>query len=180
MLNLWSGGKKMKKVTFEELIEVAGQLNNAEVCDPIEWKGLQFDDLVLVFLDTVGAIPQEIKLPARVTEVNNTLIDMLDAPPEEEPEKEQLDKEPVKEPEKIEEEKVMTDEKEVVGKEPENAKEVVKDKPKSNKFLVWSAWKEGEVDITKLKSVAKDIKETTIKGWVNAWKNNKNLPSGAK
>lgn len=51
----------------------------------------------------------------------------------------------------------------------------------SNKAIVYLAWKEGEEDSEKLFSKVKEaVKITTIKGWMNQWKNGKNLPAIVK
>ena len=50
----------------------------------------------------------------------------------------------------------------------------------SNKQTVYAAWNKGETDVQKLYSlVKKQVKESTIKSWIGAWKNKKNLPAGA-
>lgn len=72
-----------------------------------------------------------------------------------------------------EEEVEMSVEKKVAEKKVANVK------TPSNKFLVFSAWKEGESDIKKISdAIHHGVKETTIKSWINQWKNKKNLPSG--
>lgn len=51
----------------------------------------------------------------------------------------------------------------------------------SNKSVVYSFWKKGEVDVIKLrKAVKENVKENTIKIWIQAWKNGKNLPASAQ
>ena len=56
-----------------------------------------------------------------------------------------------------------------------------KDHSKSNKAIIYLAWKDGETDVAKLsKKVKGAIKDSTIKIWVGMWKNKKNLPAVAK
>ena len=51
----------------------------------------------------------------------------------------------------------------------------------SNKQKVYDGWKEGEIDPVKLRLVVKDaVKLSTVRGWVNRWKNSKGLPKGIK
>jgi len=71
--------------------------------------------------------------------------------------------------------------------EPEKEKLIKKEKKnatdhsKSNKGQVYIAWKNGENDFEKLsEKIDGAIKLSTIKGWCNAWKNEKNLPAIAK
>lgn len=64
-----------------------------------------------------------------------------------------------------------------------NEGKVKRDPSKSNKGRIFSAWKngEGEADIAKLNAMVNNaVKESTIKGWISAWKNGKNLPAIAK
>jgi len=71
--------------------------------------------------------------------------------------------------------------KEANAKKPKNKANT--DFSKSNKaqvFLLWNHGK-GETDSGKLhKKIKGAVKVNTIKGWLNQWKNNKNLPAIAK
>lgn len=56
-----------------------------------------------------------------------------------------------------------------------------KDHSKSNKAVVFKAWKSGQKNIDDLHAeVHEAVKKNTIKMWMNAWKNGKNLPATAK
>ncbi|MFW6326756.1 MAG: hypothetical protein ACOC2F_00430 [Bacteroidota bacterium] len=68
---------------------------------------------------------------------------------------------------------------EPVKKEAEKKAPVKKEK--SNKSIIYEAWKGGETSIQVLsKMVDNMVKESTIKAWLGAWKKNKNLPAIAK
>ena len=56
-----------------------------------------------------------------------------------------------------------------------------KDTTKSNKFMVWELWSQGETDIDKLHDhVEQRVQRATIKNWTGTWKKGVNLPRGAK
>ena len=56
-----------------------------------------------------------------------------------------------------------------------------KDHTTSNKYIVYSTWKDGETDVDKLlAAVADRVKKTTIRGWIGEWKKGNNLPAGVK
>ena len=51
----------------------------------------------------------------------------------------------------------------------------------SNKSVIFLAWKSGKTDVKELLALVKDaVKESTVKGWLNQWKHDKNLPAVAK
>lgn len=52
---------------------------------------------------------------------------------------------------------------------------------KSNKAIVYLAWKDGMEDVVKLhKKVKEAVKEGTIRGWLSQWKRGENFPAIAK
>lgn len=56
-----------------------------------------------------------------------------------------------------------------------------KTKKESSKKVIYLAWKEGQINIDILLGlVSSAVKQSTVKGWVQAWKNGKNLPAVAK
>jgi hypothetical protein len=62
------------------------------------------------------------------------------------------------------------------GKKSTNKKPT--DYSKSNKAIIYTAWKSGTEDITKLhKKVEGRVKETTIKIWLSMWAKGKGLPA---
>ncbi len=115
---------------------------------------------------------------------------------EQEEEEQEEQEEEEQEEEEQEEEEQEEEEQEEEEPEPEPAKDKKKDKGKakptkegkkkksgelSNKAKVYQAWQKNETDVTKLsKLVSGAVKETTIKSWMNQWKNGKNLPAIAK
>ena len=61
----------------------------------------------------------------------------------------------------------------------ENASE--NSRPKSNKAIIYEAWKSNITDIKELAArVNNKVKETTIRTWISQWKKGKNLPAIAK
>ena len=63
----------------------------------------------------------------------------------------------------------------------DGAKKLPVDRSKSNKAVVYKLWTAGTKDPEKLSAkVNNAVKLTTIKAWLNQWKNKKNLPSVAK
>jgi len=69
--------------------------------------------------------------------------------------------------------------KEKIKKEKSEKKEF--DPTKSNKAIVYTAWKAGKTEVAELfKLTGEAVKESTIKAWIQAWKNDKNLPAVAK
>ena len=55
------------------------------------------------------------------------------------------------------------------------------DRSKSNKAIVYEAWKSNITDVKELAArVNNRVKETTIRTWISQWKKGKNLPAIAK
>ncbi|KKM77713.1 hypothetical protein LCGC14_1367310, partial [marine sediment metagenome] len=55
------------------------------------------------------------------------------------------------------------------------------DYSKSNKAIIYFAWKKGQKDAKKLHALVKEaVKLGTIRNWLNGWKNGKYLPAVAK
>ena len=54
-----------------------------------------------------------------------------------------------------------------------------RDFSKSNKAIVWKAWKEGkgEIDPKKLHALVPEIKESTVSGWLKMWTKGNGLPA---
>jgi len=103
------------------------------------------------------------------------------APPEEE-EEEEKEKVPVKEKEKGKEKPAEKKSKktETEPKKPVSEKKKV-DYSKSNKAVIYKAWKDGETNFDTLhKKVNEAVKLGTIKGWLAMWGRGKGLPSVAR
>ena len=72
------------------------------------------------------------------------------------------------------------EEKKPAPRTPAKKKEPV-DRSKSNKAVIYRAWKGGTKDIEKLHKLVKGaVKLSTVKTWTNWWKNGINFPSIAK
>jgi len=109
-------------------------------------------------------------------ELREVMLEMLKEEKEEKPE-------PKAKAEKVVEKKKEPEQKEektlVVKKE--TKQKGLTDHSKSNKAIVYLAWKDGEKDLEKLhKKVNENVKLTTIKGWTRMWVNKKGLPAIAK
>lgn len=85
-------------------------------------------------------------------------------------------------PVSLEENEDTAPNKKVAKKVPaEKVKNQGKDHTTSNKAIVYTSWKNGEIDIQKLQDTVKGaVKLNTVKGWCNQWKTGKNLPAIAK
>jgi hypothetical protein len=105
------------------------------------------------------------------------------APPSEKPKKSE------KIQEKKEEKKVATKKKAAAKKKAakkaaakKKATPAKKNEGPSNKEKAYKLWKNGKgiKDPEKIQAKVPDVKVNTIKGWLNAWANGKNLPACAK
>jgi len=129
--------------------------------------------------DEFKAIRGKLNGYKEVDDLRGAMMEILDAAP-----KEDVKIKGAPKPEKKTEPKAKM---EIVhkGKEekPKSEKKTagIKDHSKSNKAVVYLAWKDGEEDVKKLHKLIKArVKETTITSWTRQWAKGKALPAIAK
>jgi len=160
-------------------VEVVEEVEEVEdnLVDQIKAAG-QMKDLKIICkdLDEFKPIRGYLTKYKTVKELREVMLEMLKEEKEEKPE-------PKAKAEKVVEKKKEPEQKEektlVVKKE--TKQKGLTDHSKSNKAVVYLAWKDGEKDLEKLhKKVNESVKLGTIKSWITQWKTEKNLPAVAK
>lgn len=187
----------MPEVKREDLIKAAKELNDLLGLDPQIKTGKKVTDKELIdqLLEAADLILPEDDISDETMKVIKTLKgEAVDDEDIEEPE--DVDDE-VKEEEELEEDTELeededseTDEEEVEDEvdEPKKIKSETKKEnvsengcSKSNKAIVYEAWKSNVTDIKELAArVNNRVKESTIRTWIVCWKKGKNLPAIAK
>lgn len=164
----------LKEIKFKELSAAVVALNNSECFkgkEKIATVGVSKIALVEAFLAAVENVPDNEKGewtgPEAAGDYYNKIViaenEVVDTVEKEEEPIEVVEEENA---EAIETVEVVSEKKKKTSKMP------------SNKFNIYQAWKNNQsISIEKLEEIAPLIKKTTIKGWIQAWRKNKNLPA---
>lgn len=173
----------MPEVKREDLIKAAKELNDIMGLDPQIKTGKKVTDKELIdqLLEAADLILPEDDISDETMKV----IEILKG--------EAVDDEHIEELEDVNDEiesetkKVKKVEKEQKMKKDTNSNKQKKenafknDYSKSNKAIVYEAWKSNITDVKELAArVNNRVKETTIRTWISQWKKGKNLPAIAK
>ena len=193
----------MPEVKREDLIKAAKELNDILGLDPQIKTGKKVTDKELIdqLLEAADLILPEDDISDETMKVIKILkgeavddedIEEPDDVNDEVEEEEELEEDTeIEELEEVEEdEDSETDEEEVEDEvdEPKKTKSETKKenasksgRSKSNKAIVYEAWKSNITDIKELAArVNNEVKESTIRTWIAHWKKGKNLPAIVK
>jgi len=173
--DLWKGPLLEEEEPEVEEAEVVEEVSD-NLVDQVKAAGTMRDlKIICKDLDEFKSIRGQVTKYKTMKELREVMLGMLEGEKKPEVAKKATTKSaPEKKPVEKKEEKTP-----VVKKE--TKQKGLTDHSKSNKAIVYLAWKDGEKDLEKLhKKVNENVKLTTIKGWTRMWGNKKGLPAIAK
>lgn len=170
----------MSEVKRKDLIKAAKELNDILGLDPRIKTGKKVADKELIdqLLEASDLILPEDDISDDTMKVIEILKgEAVDDEEEELEEDTEVEEDEVKD--KVEKEQKMKKDMKSNKQKKENASE--NGRSKSNKAIVYEAWKSNITDIKELAArVNNKVKESTIRTWIAHWKKGKNLPAIAR